>query len=47
MTVEILGDEDEAKQFKEQDSFSQPDLESDHDNDNQEVEVTKKFAVLH
>lgn len=41
MTVEILGDIDEAKQFKEQENvlLNQTELESDHDNDGLEVEV--------
>lgn len=40
MSVEILGDPDEAKQFKEQEVvvLNQSEIDSDND-DNQEVEV--------
>lgn len=41
MTVEILGDADEAKQVREQETIllNQSEIDSDNDNENLEVEV--------
>lgn len=41
--MQILGDPDEAKQFREQESvaLNQSEVESDRENENQEVEVRK------
>lgn len=41
MNVQILGDLDEAKQFREQETIllSQSEIDSDHENENQEAEV--------
>lgn len=41
--MQILGDADEAKQFREQENLArnQSEVESDHENENQEVEVRK------
>lgn len=41
MTVLILGDPDEAKQFREQETvaLNQSEVDSDHDNESAETEV--------